>query len=866
MVFRVIVRWQIFVLRFVFLSVLMSIFILSAFPQMLVDTASRYKPSYKTVVAGKQYEKNSFYQWLWGSHYRKDWTTPVRIKMLNLDTVNGGLKAYEEGGGRQTRSLRLKNTNGKEYVLRSIDKSYKKALPEIYRGTFIERIMNDQVSMAEPYATITIPPMADAAGIYHTDPKLVFIPDQKALGQFNSEYGNKLYLLEKRPDENWEEAANFGYSKNIVGTEKMLEKIFEDNDNRVDQLVFVKARLFDMFIGDWSRHEDQWRWATFEEGNKKIYKAIPRDRDQAYTKLDGILLSKMVSAAGGDHLETFGATIKDVAEFNFPARNLDRQLANELNREHWVSMAKELQQNLTDKVIEDAIKKLPPEVFPHSGNEIIGKLKSRRDRLVEYAEDYYLFLAKEVEITGTKVEEYFEINILNNTETEVNIFDINKNGKPKEKPFYSRKFLSSETNEIRLYGLAGDDKFIINNRTNNPIKIRIIGGTGKNVYKTTAGAGNIHIYDNVDNNFSVAAGIKKHLTENPFVHFFNYEGYNYNSIGVRPSLFYASEDHIYTGLKFHYTKQQWRKFPFGHDHALGLRYSITEKSFSIDYKSTFTQLIGKWDVLLHANYDFMRWNNFFGIGNETEILTADRDYHRVRSHEFWSEIRINRNFGAHHNLSLAGNYQSVNILVDEHRFFYEQFNKEKNYNPVHIAGANLNYSFKKIDNSLLPTKGMTFSSSLSYTKKLNSHDSTLTRYNGLLNLYFPLSKSFVLYIRTGAAHISGKPEFFQLNKLGSGKTLRGFRRYRYYGETMFYNQNELQFIRNVKTGLFNGKAGLLALYDIGRVWHSGENSNIWHAAIGGGIILAPFNKIAMVVTYAQSKNEHDFSVRFSKPF
>src|SRR6185503_16025856 len=115
---------------------------------------------YKTVIAGEQYKKNALHQWLWGKHYRRDWATQVKVSTIYLDTVNGSLMAYEKGGGRQSKTLRLRNAAGKEYVLRSIDKSFGKALPDIYRGTFLEDIVDDQVSIAQPYSALTIPGMA----------------------------------------------------------------------------------------------------------------------------------------------------------------------------------------------------------------------------------------------------------------------------------------------------------------------------------------------------------------------------------------------------------------------------------------------------------------------------------------------------------------------------------------------------------------------------------------------------------------------------------------------------------------------------------------------------------------------------------
>jgi hypothetical protein len=260
----------------------------------------------------------------------------------------------------------------------------------------------------------------------------------------------------------------------------------------------------------------------------------------------------------------------------------------------------------------------------------------------------------------------------------------------------------------------------------------------------------------------------------------------------------------------------------------------------------------------------MRWNNFYGIGNETEMLTEERNYHRVRSHEFWSELKFRRNFGPYQNVNVAANYQTVKIIVDQERFFYQHFNGEKDYNPVHVAGANIDYSFKKIDDPMLPRKGMKFTSSVSYTKKLNDSDSSLTRYTGVLNLYFPVWKSFTLSVKAGASSLSGTPEFFQLNRIGGGHTLRGYRRNRFHGKTVAFNQNELQFIRNVKSGIMNGKAGLIVFYDIGRVWHPGENSSLWHTGYGGGFILVPFNRIAISAVYGFSKNERALSVRISK--
>ena len=69
--------------------------------------SSQVHPSYKLVTAGVQYSTSEKHQKRWGEHYRKEWSTPVQVKVVMLDTLAGGVKPYEEGGGRQSRTLCL---------------------------------------------------------------------------------------------------------------------------------------------------------------------------------------------------------------------------------------------------------------------------------------------------------------------------------------------------------------------------------------------------------------------------------------------------------------------------------------------------------------------------------------------------------------------------------------------------------------------------------------------------------------------------------------------------------------------------------------------------------------------------------------
>jgi hypothetical protein len=75
-----------------------------------------------TVVASTHYQAGALRRWVVGSAYRDLWAMPIRVPVLDLDTYAGGLRPTKEGGGLQTKSLRLEAAGGLQYVFRLSDK------------------------------------------------------------------------------------------------------------------------------------------------------------------------------------------------------------------------------------------------------------------------------------------------------------------------------------------------------------------------------------------------------------------------------------------------------------------------------------------------------------------------------------------------------------------------------------------------------------------------------------------------------------------------------------------------------------------------------------------------------------------------
>lgn len=804
------------------------------------------------VIAGKHYDKGSFHNIFLGSHYRKEWTTPVRVSNFMLDTARGGLTVIKEGGSRQTNSLRLKDARGKEYVLRSIDKDFGNGLDEIYQGSFVSNIAKDQASLGHPFAAPAIAYMINATGIYHTNPVIVFVPVQSSLGEFSNKYGNQLYLFEERPDEDQSDVASFGNSKNVIGTDKLIEHLYEDNDNRVDQFAYAKARLFDMFIGDWGRHADQWRWAEFKNDDETIYRPIPRDRDQAFTQFDGVLPWIATSGFGASWLESFDGHLNKPKNFNQPAFQLDKLLLNELSEEEWIKAANELKAALTDQVIEQGMHQMPAEIFAISGNKIIGYLKQRRNELDEYARKYYDYLAHHPDILGSSKREVFDISRISDDETVVTVSPLKKDGTI-GKAFYNRKFKDDETSELRIYGLAGEDVFRSSGHPHDGIKIRVVDPQGNDsIGFSKTGRNKISVGDEFE--YDTTHQKKLDFFFLPFLSPKEYIAFANDPLDLFTR----------TGLKvsanLRYNTKPWRKDEYENIHFINANYGFLRQAFNMAYVGRFQKMVGNLDLMIKLRGDIPAQENFFGVGNESLNNDDTRRFYNVKSRRFYGGLGLSKVFNENHQLEITALYQSVKILSDINANSKNpELNDPSLFDGKRFAGMEACYKFAQINDDLFPTKGIRFNISGGFMQDLSNKDRNFSKFRSELAFYVPLSQSFSFASRVGGGILIGQADYYHLNILGGNENLRGFERERFYGENIFYNNNEIRWMRPTRNVIFNGRIGLLGFVDNGRVWQPGEISNAWHLGYGGGLILIPFNRVTLTGTYGRSKEGYQLT-------
>jgi hypothetical protein len=843
---------------------------------------ARNFPDTVRLQASRQYHAGQARtRWL-GANYRQEWETPVSVPVFDIRTEQGGLTILQKGGGMQTLSLRLADSTGREWVLRSVEKYPEHAVPENLRNTFAEDLVQDQISAAHPYGALVIASLADAAGIYHTNPRLVFIPDDPALGIYRKDFANRLALFEERPDGDARDQSSFGNSEKIISTTKVLEKLQKDVDNRVDEEFTLRSRLFDLWIGDWDRHDDQWRWASFGKKKKEVFRPIPRDRDQAFFVNEGRVPRIWSRKWALPKFEGFDEAIDWVPGLAFNARYFDRSFLTSLTEEQWRMMARELQQALTDEVIEGAIRQWPPEIASIHGDQIIRALKKRRDDLEGYAISLYQFLARTVSITGSDQREWFEVASSKGS-LQVTGYKLKKSGERGD-VFYTRVFKAEETKEVRLYGLAGDDRFVVSGKDKNNVRVRIIGGAGSDSVRVSPGMRRVWVYD--EPSTPLAGPLHDRTDDDPAVNVYDRKDFQYNRLAPLIYGNFNPDDGLFLGGGVLYQDYGFRKQPYRQRHIAVASVAPATNSYNFIYRGDFTQVLGRWNAEFDIDVKSPNFvNNFFGLGNQTKFnrdiddepgIDADRaiDYYRFRFEEIRTELKLHRRVGLYGTVEWGGIYQQIEIEEPhgEDRFVYNEFNTTYEYN--RYAGARVAYAMDHRDSKVFTRRGILLQAEAKALKGLTDHAESVSSWNGSISFYqsFRLPARVTYALRVGGGRNASRYNFYQAQILDGKNELRGFRKTRFYGDSKAYMNNEIRLkLLTFRSYLFPATLGVHGFYDVGRVWYKDSagidpsatdgSSSVWHTGFGGGIWFTPFNMTVVSTEFGHSVDGNMVYVR-----
>lgn len=813
-------------------------------------SAERIEGEMTRVTPGPQYRAGWPRRFLLGSEYRNLWTTPIAVPVLDLERFASGLEPAKKGGGKQTLSLEFKGGDGREYKFRSVDKDPSAVLPRVLQGTFADRVVEDQISSAHPAGELVVSPLLQAAGLLHVEPRLVVLPDHPLLREFRAEFGGMLGTFAEVPRADDPVTPGFEGVSKILSSEKLMKLIEEGPGDRIDARAFLKARLVDIFLGDWDRHQKQWSWAKTKD--HQLYEPVPKDRDQAFVKFDGFLLA--LTRLSDPRLVDFGEDYPGMRGMMWNSRDLDRRLLSGLERPEWDEVVAELQEELSDDVIDMAVCRLPPEYRTMEAPRLAAVLKARRARLPRAALEFYRLLAREIDVFATNADDVALIARHEKGEVELRLSATGEEGQGLSAPYFRRRFRPQETREVRVYLLGGNDQVVSRGDAERRITMRVIGGQGNDTLDDSNGGGTRFYDEQSPRLVLVGPGTSK--DDRPYEAPGGPEDGRPldwgRSVVPLPYLRADPEIGFLLGGGAQLTRYGFRKHPYDSRHTARVAYSTGAQSYRAEYEGDFRRANSKARGLLRLRASGLEVLRFYGFGNDGPAPGAD-DLYRVEQQQYaiapsfeFERSRASVSFGP------IAKFATTRLPPGQFISLARPYGTDD----FGQLGAGMTMELDLRDRPGVARRGFLLTTGASVFPAVWSVKSTFgeVRAEAATYLPLPLPQDPTVAVRVGGKRVFGVYPFQEAAFLGGPLTLRGLERNRYAGDASLYANAELRVPLGRLPFLFAGEAGLFALWDVGRVYLEGESSNRWHTGVGGGFWMA-FQGGARTVSVAVAHSE-----------
>jgi hypothetical protein len=829
-----------------------------------------------SVVPGTGIADSRVNTMLHGSNWKLLWNTPIRIPLLDLHAFAGGLNPIEQGADHLSNTRLFQGADGKRYLFVTLDKDAARGLAVNLRGSALESVMRAETRSFNPVAELMMPPLLEAAGVPHVNPRLILLPrDPSTLGRFDDAFGGVAGTLEEQPAGSDTASPGFMGARRIAGTDEVLQDLAHDSGNAVDARAYLKARLVDILVGDGDRMPDQWTWASYGDFGHHRWVPVPIRHYQAFSRKSGrVHLTP--------HLQDFGPKYPDMKHLTGSARKLDRRILAGLSRSDWMGVTKEFRLALSDSVIADAVRRMPPEMYALEGKRLERELMARRDLLDEASSEFYLISAKVVEIHASAKAEKISAHRLPDGGIDIVILRKgSESGTADDPPIFRRTFVPGETRELRIHTGGGEDEIVVDGPaagnaivarfidSNAPIRFEDLTGEPSRERQGSRRTLN-YLYDagpgsavSTGPNSAVGTRREEHDPGLP-------DSGSKLSTGISNiQLNYSPDYGVLAGWGVVFEKYGFDADPYLYRSEVDGAVAYGEK---FRYRFRLTGDIGTLfrDTSLHLEascntLDILTYygpgnethpvnagvsESFFETGSKTTTLLASLRYPSRRNQPYFWEVGIEAKW----------------ITTDpEPNSFFE-------LNRARIAGVNVDFAnnlqlgfhFDSRDNgqgiALMPRagdertqdrrsrastaalSGMAFDVVGRYYPESIGNSSAFGKLNGEFRTFVPLNETRYSRIafRVGGQKNWGEYPFFEAAAVGGSNSIRGFDRKRFSGDAAVYANTELRLYAGRGRLLVPILYGPLLFVDTGRVFLAGESSSQWHTGTGGGIWIAFF--------------------------
>ncbi|MGC1632478.1 MAG: phosphoesterase, partial [Gelidibacter sp.] len=527
--------------------------------------------------------------------------------------------------------------------------------------------------------------------------------------------------------------------------------------------------------------------------------------------------------------------------------------------------AKFLQENITDAVIEKAFQNIPSEVRDAIIDDIQLKLKGRRANLKDIANRYYIYLNELVVLAGTDNADYFEITRLDKGLTQVKISRLSDGDI--SAPFIDQIYDSKVTKELWIYGLNGDDQFVVNGKGNDLIFTRVIGGQGKDLYDIQNGK-KIKIYDHKSKEKTILArnGANLKFTDVYNLNVYNFEKTRTKTTTITPGLGFNPDDGVQLGAKADYMVNGYQRNPFSQRHTLNAQYAFDTNGLKLDYEAEFANIFLDWNLNVGGLFTSPSYsNNFFGYGNESVSYGANYNFNRVKKSIYSGHVGIVKRSAFGSDYGFKALLESVKLSNSPERFIsdFQPASNAEYYERHYFGGLEAAYDYLSADNIMNPTRGMTFKLNIGAKTNLQDVDAAFGYINSNLGFYNALTKDKTLVLKTDVRaqfRFGNDYLFYQAANIGGESGLRGYRSERFTGRNAMVASADVRYsFPSLTTRLLPLQISVFGGGDLGRVWQKGDFSNKWHNDYGGGLRISAAQSLSATFNLFNGEDGARFS-------
>ncbi len=689
---------------------------------------------------------------------------------------------------------------------------------------------------------------------------LVILPDDPALGEFRELYAGRLGTFEQFPTPASDQYSGFLGATEILSSKDMWQRMLADPSVRIDVKAFLRARLFDFFVGDWDRHPKQWRWAKLP--GMAGWQPIPEDRDMAFVNYDGLLLT--LFRPFRPTLLSFRDKYGTLAGLTLQGWQIHRWLLPEVDKDTWLAVAADMKQRLTDEVIAEAVHQMPEPYHESSAEKIINKLKQRRDGLVDIAERVYRYQAAETDVQGTNQSEQFELRDVGGGRVEV-IVTPSSGGAP----YFQRQFDPDETKSLRLYLREGADTLTCQGEPGRKMKIEVIGQRDTDVLSGCETA-KLRFHDTED---MVKRMQPFRAAPNPFSHL---PSYNLDpEVWTKPRdwrhrivpiyrIGFGSDAGFVLGGGLTVDRFEFGKLPYGQRHSAQAAYSFGLKTFEITYEGKFQHWNPRLLTTVEAGSSGFEQSRFFGFGNETPDNRGD-DFFETEQLQFSLAPTVSYAFSPQLAIFAGGQLKYSSTDDDEDTLL----NQLRPYGVGDFGqlSFNLGVEIDTRDRTKLYGPGMYIRLKGSVTPEVwDVDDGTFGAIEGEVAGYIGLTERLLLALRVSGRNVFGTFPFQEASYIGGNDTVRGLDNNRFGGDASIFGNAELRFtLGQASALLFRGEYGLFIFGDVGRVFVDDDDSDKWHPSGGGGISVSTLER-SLLWSLSIARSEEQTSFFFNADF